>query len=85
VGNEKLNQHIIQLSISWVLALHSKDYKLNETGGCLGVRVLGCVPWGACLGVLFAARNRGCGKEAVSCTGSSTGMYAGSNVRCRSG
>ena len=44
VGNEKLNQHIIQLSISWVLALHSKDYKLNETGGCLGVGALGWVP-----------------------------------------
>ena len=42
MGNEKLNQHIIQLSISWVLALHSKDYKLNETGGCLGVGASVC-------------------------------------------
>lgn len=35
VGNEKLNQHIIQLSLSWVRELRSKDFKSNETGAML--------------------------------------------------
>jgi hypothetical protein len=35
VGNDKLNQHIIQLCMSWVLELRTKDYRSNETGAML--------------------------------------------------
>jgi hypothetical protein len=28
-----LNEHIVHMSISWVLDLRIKDYKYNETGG----------------------------------------------------
>lgn len=32
VNNESLNEHIVHITISWVLDLRSKDYKLNDIG-----------------------------------------------------